>query len=141
MELVTEFTPLQGVILALAVVGLIFEIFVMRRDRTKNLLEIPCVLLLLDFIFFYGWLLITTPYNRNDSFLWSQLLRLHTVLTIIILAVYRISNIGEANASETVKLANIRNGFANARDGLSNERDLTANRRDELQERRDKWNG
>lgn len=88
----TDFTPIQGAILILSIVALMVELIIVR-DRYKGLLEIPCIILLIDYVAFYGWLLVTSPYDRNVSFLWSQLLRLHTIITVLILASYRIMDI------------------------------------------------
>jgi hypothetical protein len=133
----TEFTPLQGIILILAIVALMIEFFIIISDSKKRLLEVPSILLLFDFIAFYGWLLVTSPYNRDNSFLWSQVLRLHTVMTIAIISLYRVSA-QKSNNSEMIKLSNIRNGFANARDGLSNVRDDQSNQREHRLDEREK---
>jgi hypothetical protein len=137
----TEFTPLQGLILLLSIVGIFIEIYLMYRDKNKYLLEVPCLLLLSNMTLFYGWLLVTSPYDRNASFVWSQFIRLHTVVTVLLIAYYRVANLSRKENVETSGLDNIRNGFANARDGLSNIRDEQANARDARLERKDRKHG
>jgi len=83
-----EFTPIQGAILAIASIVLVIQMFALMHDGKTRYIKLMCILLTLDFLAFYGWLLITSPYNRDDSFLWSQLLRLHTMLTLGQMSVY-----------------------------------------------------
>jgi len=91
--MIQTFTPIQAIILSLSVLTLIVETYITITDKQKGLLEIPCILLAMDFVAFYGFMLVTNPYDRNDTFLWSQIVRLHTILTMIILAFYRVAEL------------------------------------------------
>ena len=132
-----DFEPLQGLTLVISLIALLIEIFIVMPKGKKWLLEIPSLLLILDYIGFYGVMLAISPYNATDFFIWSQVLRLHSVMTLAIMALYRTST-AKNPTPDSVKLSNIRNGFANARDNLANARDDTANARDIRLEERDK---
>lgn len=82
-------------------VGLSFlaMFFCLRRwciRPEKKLLRVPVLLLLVHFIIFYGYqhlidreVITNYPFWANlDSMMWSSVLRLHSVFTVLILEIY-----------------------------------------------------